>query len=200
MKHQKEHIAAMRERYENLLNGALLGAIDTASRKYGIPATKVSPEMLRSIAANDPDVRQALDAWVAATKMTDTSSEDNERAWLDLPTTLINEHGQEVSIRAAMASISTKLDAARQTINEILREISASNRHERAFWIGVVMETATIIRVEAGEAMTIISSIALESRQYGKDEIFKSKMEEARIVRDDAKSLIDLAKAKEGIF
>lgn len=200
MKHQKEYIAALKEKYKNLFNAAILGAIDTASRKYGIPATKVSSDVLRAIAANDQEVRQALDAWTTATKAVDLSSDDLDRSWMDLPTSLVGDDGQPVAIGVAMSDISIKLDVARQTINEILREISASNRHDRAFWIGVVMETATVIRIEAGEAMTIISSIASESRRHGKDDIFKAKIEEARIIRDDSKSLIDLAKAKEGFF
>jgi hypothetical protein len=201
MKHLKEHIQALKERYELKLASEFVPAAEIASKRYGIPVSKLSSEMIRSIAAKNEDVIKCLNDWVEASGKDEDTDQATGDAWKDreLRGYLDNE-GQPLTIRSALGDVSLRLETARKTINEMIEKINIENHSSRDFWINLILERSTLVRIEAGETIVILGDIAISSNGYEKNVEIRSKLEEARTIRDDAKSLVDLAKAKQGIY
>jgi hypothetical protein len=201
MKFNKEHIAALKEQYEHALSVAFSQAADEASRKYGIPLSKLPVEMIRSVASSNPMVKQRLDEWLAASAVPHDDTTSTDVDWLLCPVPgYKNEQGEELSIAEAMKDVSERLERSRETIRNLVDTIQRDGDLQRGFWLSVVMETATLIRVEAGESLTILTDIAIASRGNQKNEILRGLTESARVIRDDAKSIIDLSRAKQGLL
>ena len=201
MQYGKDYILSMKERYELARSKAFAAAADAASRKYGVPILKLPMELIRSIGASDVTVVAALDAWQKAILEHDDSSGETGESW---GTRLIpgysDNGGSPLSIDGALTSVGDRLNHAEQTILSIVQAITINHADDRPFWMGVVMETATLVRVEAGLTLTILNDIAQAAEGHEKDERIRKKQEHAKVLRDDARSLIDLAKAHLGVF
>jgi hypothetical protein len=202
MKLYKEYIVSLKERYENALSAAFSGAAEEASRKYGLPLSKLPIEMVRSLASANPEVKLRLEEWQkAASEDPDMDESQSPDDWSKIVIPgYEGEGGAPLSVEDALSDVSGRLESARSTLRQLVDTIHGTDSHARGFWLSTVLETATLVRVECGESVIVLSDIAMALRSKSRHERIRSKQEEARLLRDDAKALIDLAKAKQGIL
>jgi len=201
MTHSRDHIAVLKERYENALSRSFAAATEVAARRYGLPISKLPMDLIRSLAASDGDVLRLLDEWrqaVIESDRGDAGDDDDDHVWRGrLVEGYQDEDGGALTVGRAVDDLAARLHTARKTLDETTRSIATQADEGRSFWTGSVMEVATIVRVESGATLTMLQDVARAGRSP-KRETIRRLQDEARLLRDDAKALIDLARARLG--
>jgi hypothetical protein len=201
MAYSRDHIAVLKERYDNALSRSFAAAAETAARRYGLPISKLPLDLIRSIAAADGDVLRHLDEWRQAVVDFDRDGagvDEDDHAWrARVVDGYQDEDGGALTVGRAIDDLTLRLNTARRTLVETTGVIASHAADGRSFWIESVMEVATVVRVESGATLTMLQDVARAGRAPKHDTI-RRLQDEARLLRDDAKALIDLARARLG--
>lgn len=196
--HGKDYIATLKECHELTLASAFSAAADVAARKYGVPILKLPLELIRSMAASDPKVVESFEAWqraVHAAERQDVASDDLSD--LAVLAGYVGLDGQPMTVGEAQATAQCRLDGAESSIKKLVDAISSGDRDDREFWRGSILETATLIRVEVGSTLTMLGDIVAVA---GKKDRVRRLLECSKTMREDTRSIIDLAKAHLGMY
>lgn len=205
------------ERAENALREAMASAyLRSASRarlEFGIPASKVTASMMEQLAHNDPevisvrstllDLKQDLidQENLEAERLQESSGEVSQRilSALEIPYIHLGDaESEEAEAGNALdiyQAVSGEVRVIAESVKTITRAIAdRDSQWNKAFWEDDVLEGATIYKTDLTDYAEIVRSILRFCADKTTQTELRSMISYINSLRDDCKSLIDLAK------
>jgi hypothetical protein len=188
---------------------------DHARILFNIPVTKVTTTMMDQIAVNDPVVKGARDAMLAIKKKIAASEagEESRKVSSKTPEETIEDvlsgiiiddinlgdSGVIKGVEATAFEIYEMVYDQIRQISENLKELTAmmesrSGNWSRDFWESDILENAVIYKTELTDYIEILRSLTKKNNHKLVSSELRAVISHAYNLRDDFKSIVEIAK------